>query len=74
MDSIISHRKRTGKEDIIDMRLLEQAYGSDYPNKVPSHPIEMNMYVDPTIISKTMVLPVDREERLSHLSDDHLSD
>lgn len=74
MASIISRRKRRGKEDITDMRLLEQAYGSDYPNKVTPHPLEMNTYVDPIMISKTMVPSVDIEEGLSRLRDDHLSD
>jgi hypothetical protein len=74
MDSIISHRKRRGKEDIIDRKLIEQAYGSDYPNKVRLHALEINTYVDPTITSKTMVPSVDLEEGLGLHKDEHLSD
>jgi hypothetical protein len=74
MDSILSHRKKRGKEDIIDMRLIEQAYGSDYPNKVTSHPLEINTYIDPTITLKTMVPSVDLEEGLGLHKDEHLSD
>lgn len=74
MGSIISHLKKAGKEDIIDMRLIEQAYGSDYPNKVTMHPLELNTYLDSTIVSKTMVPSVDLEEGLSILREEHLSD
>jgi hypothetical protein len=74
MDSILSHRKRRGKEDITDMRLMEQAYGSDYPNKVTPHPLEINTYVDSTITSKSMVPSVDLEEGLRLHKDEHLAD
>jgi len=74
MASIISHRKKAGKADIIDKRLIEQAYGSDYPNKVTPHPLELNTYVDSTMVSKTMVPSVDLEEGLSLLREEHLAD
>lgn len=74
MDSIMLHPKKRGKEDIIDRRLIEQAYGSDYPNKVTAHPLEINTYVDPTITSRTMVPSVDLEEGLALHKNEHLSD
>lgn len=74
MDSIMSHRKKRGKEDIIDRHLIEQAYGSDYPNKVTAHPLELNTYADPTITSKTMIPSVDLEEGLVIHKGEHLSD
>ncbi|MBU3146725.1 hypothetical protein [Clostridium sp. CF012] len=64
MASIISHRKRKGKDDIIDTRLIEQAYGSDYPGKVTPHPLGINSYSDSSIISKSMVPSVDLEDGL----------
>lgn len=64
MASIISHRKRKGKEDIIDMRLIEQAYGSDSAGKVTPHPLGINIYADSTITSKSMVPSVDLEDGL----------
>jgi len=64
MASIISHRKRKGKDDIIDTRLIEQAYGSDYPSKVTPHPLGINTYVDSTITSKSMAPSVDLEDGL----------
>jgi hypothetical protein len=72
MASILSHRKRKGKENIIDTRLIEQAYGSDYPSKVTPHPLEINTYVDSTITSKIMVPSVDLEEGLRIHNNDHL--
>ena len=74
MASIISHRKKAGKADITDKRLIEQAHGSDYPNKVTPHPLELNTYVDSTMVSKTMVPSVDLEEGLSLLRQEHLAD
>ncbi|MBZ9689509.1 hypothetical protein G9F72_024735 [Clostridium estertheticum] len=71
MASIISHRKRKGKDDIIETRLIEQAYGSDYPGMVTPHPLENNIYLDSTIISKSMVLSADVEYVLrSHSNED----
>lgn len=64
MASIISHRKRRGKEDIIDTRLIEQAYGSDSPGMVTPHPLGLNTYADSTIISKSMIPSVDLEDGL----------
>ena len=74
MASIISHRKRPDKNDLIDMRLIEKAYGSDYSNKGMVHSLEMNTYVDPTMVSKTMVPSIDLEDGLRHLGDNHLTD
>lgn len=74
MGSIISHRKRKGKEDVIDMRLIEQAYGSDFPSKVTPHPLEINTYADSTITSKSMVPSVDLEDGLRIHNNEHLSD
>jgi hypothetical protein len=56
------------------MRLIEQAYGSDYPNKVTLHSLEINTYIDPTITSKTIVPSVDLEEGLGLHNNEHLSD
>jgi len=74
MASIISHLKRKGKEDIIDMRLIEQAYGSDFPNKVTPHPLEINTYADSTIISKSIIPSVDLEDGLRIHNNEHLTD
>lgn len=74
MGDITLHRKKTGKVDIMDKRLIEQAYGSDYPNKIMVNPFEFNAYVDSTIFSKTMVPSVDLEEGLSILKEEDLSE
>jgi hypothetical protein len=74
MDSILSHHKRRDKEDIIDMRLIEQAYGSDYPDKVTPHPLGINIYLESTIFSKSMAPSVYLEEALRLHKDEHLSD
>ena len=73
MASIISHRKRNGKDDIIDTRLIEQAYGSDCPGKVTPHPLEINTYADSTITSKSMVPSVDLEDGLRINNNEDLS-
>jgi hypothetical protein len=72
MASILSHRKKKGKEDIIDTRLIEQAYGSDFSSKVTPHPLQISTYVDSTITSKIMVPSVDLEEGLRIHNNDHL--
>ncbi len=64
MASIISHRKRSGKDDIINTRLIEQAYGSDSAGMVTPHPLEINTYVDSTIVSKSMTPSVELEDGL----------
>lgn len=74
MANIISHLKKKGKEDIIDMRLIEQAYGSDFPSKVTPHPLEFNTYADSTIMSLSMVPSVDLEDGLRIHNNEHLSD
>lgn len=72
MASIISHRKKKGKEDIIDMRLIEQAYESDFSNKVTPHPLEINTYIDSTITSKSIVPSLDLEDGLRIHNNEHL--
>lgn len=64
MASIISHPKRKGKDDIIDTRLMQQAYGSDAPGMVTPHPLGINTYADSSIISKTMIPSIDLEDGL----------
>lgn len=64
MASIISHRKRASKNDIIDTRLIEQAYGSDSPGKVTPHPLGINIYADSSIIAKTIIPSIDLEDGL----------
>ncbi|GCD11200.1 hypothetical protein [Clostridium tagluense] len=71
MGSIILHRKR--KNDIIDTRLIEQAYGSDSPYKATLHTLEINTYADSSIISKSIVPSVDLEYRLRANSNENLS-
>ena len=73
MVSIISHRKRRGSEDVIDARLIEQAYGSDATSKVTPHPLGINTYADSTITSKTMIPSIDLEDALAVHSNDELS-
>jgi hypothetical protein len=74
MENIISQHKRKDKEDIIDMRLIEQAYGSDFPSKAKPHSLEINTYADSTITSKSMVPSIDLEDGLRVYMSDHLSD
>lgn len=65
MVSIISHLKKRGSEDVIDTRLIEQAYGSDATGKVTPHPLGINTYADSTITSKSMVPSIDLEDALA---------
>ena len=74
MASILSQQRRKDEEDIIDMRSIEQSYGSDFPHKVTPHSLEINTYVDSTIASKSMVPSVDLEDGLHIYMSDHLSD
>ncbi|MBW9157467.1 MULTISPECIES: hypothetical protein [Clostridium] len=71
MGSIILHRKR--KNDIIDTRLIEQAYGSDSTYKATIHTLEINTYADSSIISKSMVPSVDLEYQLRTNNNENLS-
>ena len=73
MATITSQQKRKDKDDIIDMTLIKQAYGSDYPRRVTSQPLEINTYADPTIISKSIVPSVDLEDEISLHRNQHLS-
>ena len=74
MESIVSQRKRKDKEDMIDMRSIEQAYGSDFSSKAVSHPLEINTYMDSTIASKSVAPSVDLEGGLRIYMSDHLCD
>ncbi|MGV8983526.1 hypothetical protein [Clostridium sp.] len=73
MASTISHRKRKGKDDLIDTRLIEQAYGSDCPGKVTPHQLVINSYADSTITSKAMIPSVDLEDGLRIHNNEDLS-
>ena len=73
MATTISRQKRKNKEDIIDMSLIKQAYGSDYPSKVAPMQLEINTYVDPTVTSKSIVPSVDLEGEISLHKNQNLS-
>ena len=73
MGNIISQQKRSGEQDIIDGMEMKQVYGSDYPSKVISKPIEIPMYVDPMITSKSTEPSVDLEGEISINESRHLS-
>lgn len=73
MASIISHRKRENKDDLIDSRLIEQAYGSDCPGKVRQHQLVINSYADSTMTSKSMIPSVDLEDGLRINNNEDLS-
>ena len=74
MASIISHRKRKGEDDIIDTRLIEQAYGSDSSGMVTPHPLGINIYADSSIISKSMIPSIDLEDGLRICNNKRLSE
>ena len=63
MASIILRRKRKNKDDLMDIRLIEQAYGSDHPGGTP-HQLVINSYVDSTIVSKSIIASMDLEDGL----------
>ncbi|MBU3188634.1 hypothetical protein K9O30_04575 [Clostridium bowmanii] len=73
MANIISHHKRENKDDLIDTRLIEQAYGSDCPGKVTPHPLVINSYADSTMTSKSMIPSVDLENGLRIHNNNELS-
>ena len=73
MATIISPQKRKDKEDIIDMSLIKQAYGSDCPSGVAPKALEANTYIDPTVTSKSIIPYVDLEDEISLHKNQNLS-